>query len=166
MYIKRIVELLNSKEIPINGHIIQRSEISALSLINGEAPKNPYRGLCENYELPIAFICTVFPLWEKFSGRVDYPVPVPVPESLKHVYSRASEIYTQRTYLYVGDYGALRLELLEFCRSVVHQYICAMLFVWSEESELKQWLSANNITDEESAKVFSLAWLFNDKKVY
>jgi hypothetical protein len=72
-------------------------------------------GICANvdwncisgYNSDDVLVC-LFPLWDKFSGNINYPVP-----STDIGYSSEC-LYNYKDNLWEGEYGALRYELLDF----------------------------------------------------
>jgi len=77
------------------------------------------KGLCHHFNLAceqdINLILTIlFKRWPKYSGLVYYPVPHPKEKGAK----AATYVYQDKQYpKWVGAYGALRVELLNFCIS-------------------------------------------------
>lgn len=71
-------------------------------------------GICANVEYHCicpysdSILMELFPLWEKFSGNINYPVP-------STVTGYSSEcLYNYRDDLWSGEYGALHYDLLDF----------------------------------------------------
>lgn len=74
---------------------------------------NYHAGICGNLvrtglvgDVPDEVLAEMFRAWPKFSGDIDFPVPGGCRE-----YSRARINKT----MWEGDYGELRMELLNFC---------------------------------------------------
>lgn len=79
-----------------------------------KAPKGRY-GLCSVLaldRLEPELVCEIFSSWEHYSGSMDYPVPDPcfpaddVVELARQAYDTAGDMYE-------GEYGALRIKLLD-----------------------------------------------------
>lgn len=84
------------------------------SLLNGSN-----KGLCYHFshacEQDIYVVLSVlFKRWPSFSGLMSYPVPHPKEKGAR----AASYVYHDKQYpKWVGAYGALRIDLLNFCIS-------------------------------------------------
>lgn len=78
----------------------------------------PYVGICANlgpdyYES----LDKLFVRWPNYSGERDYPVPSPrSDESPRQAYHQVGD-------LWAGEYGALRMALLDFCIAEVQRII-------------------------------------------
>lgn len=83
--------------------------LQALISMREERPI-PDRGICQNVEeltgrTHLTTLDKLFMKWPKFSGSISFPVP--------HNNGHAWAFYTLP--MWEGEYGASRLELLEFC---------------------------------------------------
>ena len=89
---------------------------------NGGCDFDCCMGICSNvnralYKLDLHEVCpsselrTLFETWPKYSGDVDYPVPSPSKD-----WSAAKQ-YGMVADMWAGEYGELRLELLNHCIS-------------------------------------------------
>lgn len=86
-------------------------------------------GLCRNlasHSMYDSLLISIFSKWEKYSGDESYPVP----DSLENI-NRDTDShmckYGTTTNMYEGEYGKLRLELLDFLIAVLDRMVIDML---------------------------------------
>ena len=82
------------------------------SLLKIKACPDKDRGICNS--VPHSFeisrlLFSLFKAWPKFSGTLNFPVPHPT-----EPFSAAGAYYAAEN-KWEGEYGALRMELLDFC---------------------------------------------------
>lgn len=77
-----------------------------------------YRGICGQVDrLFYAELEELFKRWPTYSGSLDYPVPSTRPDCT------AQEAYDGASNMWVGQYGAMRVALLDFCIAEVERII-------------------------------------------
>lgn len=90
------------------------------ALLKTKACPDKDRGICNSVpvyfdSVPVYFdrngplLFSLFKAWPKFSGTLNFPVPHPT-----EPFSAASAYYAAEN-KWEGEYGALRMELLDFC---------------------------------------------------
>lgn len=67
-----------------------------------------------------SIIKSIAPAWPKYSGNLEYPIGTP--EQCSALYERTREI-TGTENMWVGEYGKLRIEFLDFCITTVREAI-------------------------------------------
>lgn len=73
-----------------------------------------------------------FEKWPKFSGEEEFPVPNPMGGCPRHTYWNTSSMWT-------GEYGRLRIELLDFLISELSEQLAVNRFI-AQVSDLKNEL--------------------------
>lgn len=98
-------------------HDLKRALLDAARSIKEHGPSDPKCGLCHNIARALPeqvlrmqfrpLLRSLFQRWPEFSGDEDYPVPSEDERD-------ADEAYNRMGSLYVGEYGASRMALLNF----------------------------------------------------
>lgn len=94
----------------------KKNILSALLSIRDEGPRKTEIGICNNvmyqfddYEKSIyQWLKDTYVGWSKYSGDIDYPVPSTISNL------DPAQMYSEFDNIWVGEYGALRYELLDF----------------------------------------------------
>lgn len=98
-------------------HDLKQALLDAAYCIKENGPIDPQCGLCHNVLIALPewaarmpfkpVLRSLFQRWPEFSGDEDYPVPSEDERD-------ADEAYNRMGSLYVGEYGASRMALLNF----------------------------------------------------
>ena len=87
-------------------------------------PKGHY-GLCRTLgfcDLPEQLVRNISSSWEHFTGDMNYPVPNPAPPA-GDVVKDARRAYSAAVDMYEGEYGALRIKLLDHVIAYLEGYL-------------------------------------------
>lgn len=133
------------------------------SLLKIKACPDRECGICGS--LPMYFdsgrlLFSLFKAWPKFSGTLNFPVPHPT-----EPFSAASAYYFARD-KWEGEYGALRMELLDFCITELEDQLevqfesCVRVdTVWLEfNSHFSTFMIVSNFKSKEPCALWCAGW--------
>lgn len=133
------------------------------SLLKIKACPDKDYGICGS--LPMYFdrgrlLFSLFKAWPKFSGTLNFPVPHPT-----EPFSAASAYYFARD-KWEGEYGALRMELLDFCITELEDQLEAQFesCVRADTIELEfsvpfsMFMIVSNFKSKEPCALWCMGW--------
>ena len=84
-----------------------------------------------------SIIKAIAPSWPKYSGNIDYPVGSPNECSALYHHTRA---ITGTENMWVGEYGKLRMEFLDFCITTVQEAVNTVQETINESPTVDQFI--------------------------